>query len=413
MAFQQALSGLNSASKSLDVISNNVSNSGNVGFKMSNTQFSDLFAASLTGAIPGMQVGIGTQVGRVSQAFSQGNITATNNPLDVAINGTGFFRMSQDGGVAFTRNGQFEIDKNGYVINAQGYRLTGYQADATGNILPGAPSELVINSADIPPKGTSTLTMALNLDSSSTVPATTPFNAASAGSYNYSTSATLYDSLGDAHILTMYFAKSGSNNWNMYTALDGDTQTSAGSPTATALAFNTAGTLATPMPITFASLTSAALTAGGAAPMTGVNLNLTNSSQYGTDFSVSSQTQDGFASGKLSGITIGDDGIVQGRYSNAQTRSLGQVVLANFADPQGLISLGSNLWSESPASGVPLVGTPKAGNLGTLTSGAVEDSNVDLTAELVNMITAQRNYQANAQSIKTQDQILQTLVNLR
>jgi flagellar hook protein FlgE len=411
MAFQQGLSGLNASSKALDVISNNVSNASNVGFKLANTQFADVFAASLNGSLAGVQVGIGTQVGAVSQAFTQGNITPTSNPLDVAINGSGFFRMNQNGTIAYTRNGQFEVDKSGYIVNAQGYRLTGYLASANGTILPATPTDIYLNTADLQPKTTTAVKMGLNLNSGSALPATATFSATDTTSYNSSTSATLYDSLGNSHILTMYFAKTGSGAWNMYTALDGTTQTSGtpAAPTATALTFDSAGQLTSTMPVTLSGLT---VGTGATTPMT-ISLDLTGSSQYGSAFGVNSQSQDGYASGKLSGITIGKDGIIQGRYSNGQTSNLGQVVLANFANPQGLLALGSNLWAESPTSGQALVGSPLTGSLGSLTAGAVEESNVDLTAELVNMITAQRNYQANAQSIKTQDQIMQTLVNLR
>ena len=408
MAFQQGLSGLNAASKSLDVISNNVANASNVGFKQSGTIFADVYASALNGASAGLQVGIGTQVGKVSQIFNQGNITPTNNPLDVAINGAGFFRLNQDGAVAYSRNGQFQIDKNGYIINSQGYRLTGYPATPTGAILPASPEDIYIDTADLMPAQTSEIQIGLNLDSRATVPAnawvvgaTTP----DPSTYNSSTSVTVYDSLGNSHIMTMYFVTQGNGDWSMYTQLDGG----ATSATATALNFDTSGQLTTAMPLTVAGLT---VTTGANSPFD-ISLDLTSSTQYGSAFGINRQVQDGFASGRLSGITIGDDGIIQGRYSNGQTRNLGQVVLANFANPQGLLSLGNNLWGESPASGQPLIGAPNTGSLGELTAGAVEESNVDLTAELVNMITAQRNYQANAQSIKTQDQIMQTLVNLR
>ena len=407
MAFQQGLSGLNASSKALDVISNNVANATNVGFKLSGTQFTDVYAAALNGASAGLQIGIGTQIGQVSQVFNQGNITPTNNPLDVAINGAGFFRMDNGGSVAYTRNGQFQVDKNGYIVNTQGYQLTGYPASATGTILPASPSAIYIDTADLMPAQTAAIKMGLNLDSRSAVP-TNPWVAASTtpdpSTYNSSTSATIYDSLGNSHIETLYFRTAGAGNWNMYSQLDGGA-----TGAATPITFSTTGQLTTAMPLTLAGLT---VTTGAVSPFS-ATLDLTSSTQYGSTFGVNKQSQDGFASGRLSGITIGNDGVIQGRYSNGQTRNLGQVVLANFANPQGLISMGNNLWGESPRSGQPLVGAPQTGSLGQLTAGSVEESNVDLTAELVNMITAQRNYQANAQSIKTQDQIMQTLVNLR
>lgn len=408
MAFQQGLSGLNAASKQLDVISNNVANSGNVGFKSSSAQFSDVYASALNGAAAGMQIGIGTQVGAVAQSFTQGNITATSNSLDVAINGSGFFRMDNNGSIAYTRNGQFQINKSGYIVNSDGYELTGYPADATGTILPASPGAIYIDTADLQPVQTTKINMGLNLDSDKTVP-TNAWVAGSAtpdaSTYNSSTSVTIYDSLGNSHIETLYFRTQGNGTWDMYTSTDGG----ATSATPTTLSFSSTGQLTTTMPVTIAGI---AVTTGATTPFN-VSLDLTSSTQYGSSFSVNKQTQDGYASGRLSSTSIGDDGIITGRYSNGQTRVLGQVVLANFANPQGLLALGSNMWGESPTSGQPLVGVPSSGSLGSLQSGAVEESNVDLTAELVNMITAQRNYQANAQSIKTQDTIMQTLVNLR
>ena len=241
MAFQQGLSGLNAASKSLDVISNNVANSGNVGFKSGTTLFNDVYAAALNGAASGVQVGIGTAVGAVAQQFSQGNITPTNNPLDIAINGNGFFRVSGQGTIAYTRNGQFDVDKDGFVTSASGYRLTGYPADASGNILPASPIELQINTSDLQPQPSATVEVGLNLDSRETAPATSPFSATDPTSYNASTSVTLYDSLGNSHILTTYFVKTATGGqWNLHTQLDGAAAVASSSNPIT---FNGAGAL--------------------------------------------------------------------------------------------------------------------------------------------------------------------------
>lgn len=405
MAFQQGLSGLNAASRALDVISNNVANSSTVGFKGSSALFSDVFASAMNGATgSGGQVGIGTSTSAIAQQFEQGGITATNNPLDLAINGGGFFRMSGEGSIAYTRNGQFDVDKDGYIVNTGGFRLTGYPANSTGTILPATPTDLRVDTADLPPNPSSAIEIGLNLDSRDTTPVNA-FSETDPTSYNSSTSVTVYDSLGNDHILTMYFRKAAGGTWDVYQSLDGGTAASTG----TQLTFDGAGlltggasqTLSLTIPATFGANSSQALA-----------LDFTGTTQYGRDFGVNRTTQDGFSSGSLSGMTISEDGILQGRYSNGQTRNLGQVVLANFSSPGGLISLGDNLWAESPSSGQPLVGAPGSGNLGLLAAGSVEDSNVDLTAELVNMITQQRAYQANAQSIRTQDEVLQTLVNL-
>lgn len=411
MAFQQGLSGLDGASKALDVISNNVANSSTVGFKGATTKFGDVYAAAMNGAAAGIQIGIGVSVGAVSQSFSQGNITPTNNPLDLAINGNGFFCVQKtDGTLAYTRNGQFELNKNGFLVNAGGLQLLGYPANAAGQILPATPSPIVLNSSDLQPAATSNIKVGLNLDSRNTTPAVAFASTAAKPipdplSYNSSTSVTIYDSLGNSHIETMYFRANGGGSWNMYAAIDGGV---ANGPTA--LNFDTSGNLTTAMPLAMSENIAASF---GAVTPVNFNLDFTGSTQYGSAFGINKQQQDGYASGRLSGITIAQDGTIQGRYSNGQSKVLGQTVLSNFSNPNGLLSLGDNLWAESPTSGQPLVGAPGSGTLGLISAGSVEDSNVDLTKSLVDMITFQRAYQANSQSIKTQDQIMQTLVNLR
>lgn len=402
MSFQQGLSGLNGAAKALDAISNNVANSNTVGFKISNAQYADVYAAALTGA-GAAQIGIGTQVAAISQSFTQGNITVTNNPLDVAINGGGFFRISTNGTISYTRSGQFVADKDGYITNATGGRLTGFPADTNGIIVPATPTDLRIDTADLQPNATTSADIGVNLDSRETVPSVTPFNINQPLSYNSSTSVTTYDSLGNPHVMTLYFVKeAAARQWTVYANLDG------GAATANTLDFSTSGALTTAMPLTALNFALA----NGAANMS-VALDFTGTTSFGSTFGVNSMGQDGFTSGRLSGISVSDNGLVQGRYSNGQSRNMGQIVLANFNNPNGLLSLGANQWAESPDSGPPLVGAPGTSSLGIVQSGAVEESNVDLTTELVNMITQQRTYQANAQSIKTQDQLLQTMVNLR
>jgi flagellar hook protein FlgE len=405
MSFQQGLSGLNAAAKSLDTVGNNIANSGTVGFKSASTLFSDVFASTLGG---GIQVGIGVAVGGVSQQFTQGNLTVTSNPLDLAVNGQGMFRLSNNGATTFTRNGQFNIDKDGFVVNPSGYRLTGYLANASNVIVPSTPAEIFINTADLQPQPTGNSSVGarigLNLDSRQPVNALA-FDVNDPTTYNSSTSITVFDSLGNPHLMSMFFKKDSANNWSLYSNLDGGVASAA-----TPMTFNSTGALTAPASGIVAQ--SHAVTTGAVTPLA-FNLNLTGSTQYGNIFGVNSVAQDGYTSGRLSGLSIASDGTVQGRYSNGQSRDLAQVVLANFNNPNGLTSLGNNQWGETPESGQPLVGVPGSGSLGALQSAAVEESNVDLTAELVAMITQQRAYQANAQTIKTQDQILQTLVNLR
>lgn len=409
MSFQQGLSGLNSSAKALDVISNNVANAGTVGFKTAGVHFSDVFAASLSGG-GASQVGIGTQLSAVVQQFTQGNITTTNNPLDISINGGGFFRMSQNNAVTFSRNGQFHLDNAGYIINDKAQRLTGYPVDSNGVVVPSTPVDLQLSSAQIPPRASSdplsgNLTGVLNLDSRESNPSVAPFNFANPSTYNFSTGLSVYDTLGVSHTLTTYYVRTGAGAWNVHATLDGASPQLVG-----ALAFDSSGAL-TSGP-TYA-LPSFALTSGAATPWSPGTMDFTGTTQYGNSSAVSRLTQGGYTAGSLAGLSVGSDGVIQGRYSNGQTRSLGQVVLADFTSPTGLVNLGGNQWSESSVSGPPLIGAPSSGSLGVLQSAAIEESNVDLTAELVAMITQQRNYQSSAQSIKTQDQVLQTLVNLR
>ena len=407
MSFQQGLSGLNAAARNLDVISNNVANANTVGFKQGRAEFADLYANTLASA-GRATVGLGVTTSSVSQQFSQGNITTTNSPLDIAINGGGMFRVSNNGAIAYTRNGQFQIDKNGYVVTGTGARVNGFPVDATGRLTTGAPADLQISASDIAPKPTSQLSMLMNLDSRKTVP-TGAFLPTDASTYSSATSINIYDSQGNAHAFSTYLVKTATaNQWDVYATLDG---TQVGTGTIGQLTFNADGTLdttASAVPFTVALVANNGATFPAALP-----IDFTGTTQYGSAFSLNAATQDGYAAGKLTGLAVDESGVIMGRYSNGQSQIQGQIALVTFANMQGLSPMGGNQWVESSASGSPLIGTPGASNLGMLQSGAIEESNVDLTAELVNMITAQRNYQANAQTIKTQDQVLQTLVNLR
>lgn len=404
MAFSQGLSGLNAAAKALEVIGNNVSNANTIGFKQSRAEFADVFAASLSGA-GATQIGIGTKVADVAQQFTQGNITATNNTLDVAINGAGFFRLSNNGAITYTRNGQFQMDRNGYLTTSDGKRLMGNSAE---NLNGSSPVEIQIDTSDLQPVASTEITGTLNLNSASPAidQTVTPFSASDPTSYTNSTAITVYDNLGNSHNVQNYYVKTAANNWRVYTTVNGTDVTPTPTPT---MVFTNSGTLDTVnsniTPVTFTPTTGAAAL--------NLSFNYATSTQYGSSFSVNKLSQDGYSSGRIASFTIGDDGIIQGRYTNGQSKDLGRVVLANFVNPNGLQSLGGNQWMSTFESGDELIGSPGSSTLGVLQSSAVEDSNVDLTAELVNMITAQRIYQANAQTIKTQDQVMQTLVNLR
>lgn len=429
MSFQQGLSGLNAASKSLEVIGNNVANSSTVGFKQGQTQFADMYANSMNGS-GASAVGIGVSVANVAQQFTQGNISSSSNPLDIAIKGNGFFRMVNNGTVSYGRNGQFELDKNGYIVNpSQGYaHLTGYGTvlnTATG--LPaldtGKQVDIKIDTADIAPKTTDQATMVLTLDSRTPVLDPAKFDMNDPSTFSWSTPLPVYDSLGNVHSLQTYYVNGGpvsppGNTWSVFASCDGVpvgyTPPAAPVPIGT-VSFKTDGSIvpdsATP-PLQVDRAVTVAVGGGATTPIN-INIDFAGTTQYGSDFGRSAATQNGYTSGHLSSFNVGPDGNLLGTYTNGQTWLLGQVTLTNFANPNGLQPLGNNLWSETAASGVPLPGAPSTGTLGALQSSAVEDSNVDLTAELVNMITAQRAYQANAQTIKTEDQMMQTLVNLR
>jgi flagellar hook protein FlgE len=508
MSFQQGLSGLNGAAKSLDVIGNNIANASTVGFKGSTTQFADVYARSLNGA-GGNQAGIGVAVAGIAQQFTQGNIETSANPLDIAINGGGFFRTETSGLVQYTRNGQFSLDKNGMLVTPQGANLTGFGVGPNGQILAGSPSPLQISTADLKPVATTKIDTSLNLDSRVDPPTNYPFNANDPTTYNKQTPVDVYDTLGNAHVMSMYYVKTGAGTWDVYAGSDGTeltnvsvgaagqkdasataardawlTATKAVPPDAadiaaklqdyagkTSAAVVAAATAAGASAATISAIQAAATSAGSTAgytpdqidkditaavsvpgvpvghlnfdtngalsatlmspqtlpltvnlpifPPTGakdtlsIKLNFAGTTQYGADTSEKKTTQDGYTAGHLQRFSAAADGTILGQYSNGQTKALGQVVLANFTNPGGLEPLGNNSFAETSESGTPLVGAPDTGSLGVLQSSATEASNVDLTAELVNMITAQRVYQANAQTIKTQDSVLQTLVNLR
>jgi flagellar hook protein FlgE len=517
--FQQGLSGLNAASKSLDVIGNNIANASTVGFKSSQAQFADLYANSLNG-VSGNNAGIGVTTSKIAQQFTQGNIESSNNPLDVSINGGGFFRLVVNGAVQYSRNGQFHEDNTHTLVNAQGAQLTGYLSNTAGVIQLGAPVPLTLDKSDLKPVQTTAANFSLNLSSKELMPTKNPFNAADPETYNKQTVIDVYDSLGTPHIMTTYYVKTGANTWDVYAGADNKEVVTAGVvasvntdlgaiaardayleavrtvppvPTAIAAAAgayavaardamiaaaNTDPAAATPEQVAAIEDAAAKLDANGDGeiydmtpdqinaklaeavlvpavkattlifdrngalsptamaalnppqtlpvsiklpifPDTGaeqpmeVMTTFDKMTQYSSLTNDQGSTQNGYSAGTWQRYAIDENGVILGQYSNGKSRAMGQIAMANFASVDGLTPLGNNTWAESSNSGPPQVGVPNAGSMGKLRSSSVETSNVDLTAELVNMITAQRVYQANAQTIKTQDGIMQTLVNLR
>ncbi len=405
MGFQQGLSGLNAAARNLDVIGNNVANTNTVGAKSARAEFADLYANSLLGG-GNNSIGIGVTLSDVAQQFTQGDIATTNNPLDIAINGAGFFQMSTNGTITYTRNGQFKLDEQGYIVNAQGARLQGHMLDPATGAMGQITTDLKLTLGSIPPKGTSTAEIQLNLDARTDVPAN-PFSATDPTTYAGLTSMTVYSPQGQSHTLALYFTKTADNAWDINASLDGTAF--AGNPVSP-LTFGTNGIQdPPPAPVTIPVPFPAA--EGGDQD---VEFDLTQITQFGSPFVVTSLEQNGYGVGDMAGFSIGPDGSLLARYTNGRTLEQAELTLVNFRNPQGLQSIGANQWAETTESGTPnQAQTPGTGNLGTVQAGALEQSNVDLTGELVNMITAQRVYQANAQTIRAQDQLLQTIVNLR
>ena len=499
MGYQQGLSGLGAASSDLDVIGNNIANADTIGFKSGTAVFADMYANSVATAVNN-QIGIGTQLAEVQQQFSQGTINTTGQALDVAINGNGFFQMSNNGSLTYSRNGVFQLSNTGNIVNAQGLDLMGYAANSSGIINSAQTVPLTVPTTNIAPTQTTSITAQLNLDAQDSLmlgtpkvvvsttgtlassgatittasagsnaddytiafssptaytitdannaandssgtytagtaitlgngqtvtltgtavggdsvavsPTPTTFDASNSSTYNYSTSTQVFDSLGGSQSVNMYFAKTGSGAWDVYAGVAGGTASLVGTAN-----FNTSGALTG---VTSVATTTAADSIAFTIPNTdgsgtpqALTLDLAGTTQFGSVDGVNNLTQNGFAAGQLTSFTVGTTGILTGNYSNGQTASLGQVVLANFNDPNGLVDLGNNEYAQTAASGAAQVSTPGSTNHGTLQGGAVEDSNVDLTNELVNLITAQRNYQANAQTIKTQQTVDQTLINM-
>ena len=403
MGFSQAISGMNAASKQLDVIGNNIANSATVGFKSASISFADIYAGS--------KVGMGVKVASVMQNFNDGTITSTNNSLDVAISGNGFFRLvDSNGQIYYTRNGQFQLDAERNIVSVDGLQLTGYLATGTPpKIQQGsAPGPLKISQDMLNASATSKAFLQTNLNSNSKVPEKQPINAEDADTFNYSTNITTYDSLGNQRNVQLFYVKTADNQWDVHYLDSSDPNASL--KTLGQLEFDSSGKL-----ISDPEMTINLNGLNGSADNT-FTLSLANSTQQNMGKEVGSIKApiiDGYAAGDLVGYSINDDGTIYGVYSNQQTMLLGQIAMADFANVNGLESTGNNNWRSTPNSGAEVLGVANSGTFGSLASGAVEASNVDMSAELVNMIVAQRNYQSNSQTIKTQDQIFNTLVNLR
>ena len=402
--FSIALSGLTASNSALDITSNNIANANTIGFKSSDAEFADVYSSGAVN-LNNSTAGEGVRLATAAQQFTQGNISTSAGALDLAISGNGFFTLNGANGNVFTRNGQFSEDANGNVVSASGQFLQVYPPLANGGFNTGALSNLNLNTAQSAPVQTTTGNVILNLPSNAAVPAQAPFNPANSNTYTQSTSTTVYDSLGNSFPATFYFSQTATpDQWSVNLTING---TVVGAPQTLTFSNTGAQTLPANGTLTFAGFKPP----DGAQTMT-TGINFAQSTQYGTQFGVTSITQNGYTTGQLSTVSINPSGIVSAVYTNGRSTQLGQLAIANFPNPQGLQQLGNTNWAETFSSGTVVQGTANSAGFGSVQSGALESSNVDLTTELVNMITQQRAFQANAQVITTADQMSQTVIGI-
>ncbi|MEJ2630752.1 MAG: flagellar hook protein FlgE [Acidihalobacter sp.] len=421
MAFGTALTGLNAASEALNVTGNNIANAGTTGFKRSRAEFGDIYSTAY-GGMSNRSVGSGVQLQAVTQHFTQGSMNNTGNSLDLAVNGKGFFVFSDQGSQVYSRAGALQVDRDGYVVNSQGQRLQVYAPISNSGSSPtfnqGNLTDVQLSTSAGTPQATSNVSALLDLSAQASDLGAGTINPSDATSYTYSTPATIYDSLGSPHTAIMYFRKdtttpsttttAGSSTWDVLTQVDGNTVTTGGA-NQTQITFDDNGSLTSPANGQIAY--DAYSPSTGASPLN-LTLDLTGTSMFGDTNSVNSLTQNGYTSGRLSGIDVSGTGVISARYTNGQSQALGQVALADFANPQGLQPVGNTAWAQTFASGDVRLGAPGSGTFGQVQSGSLENSNVDLAKQLVNLITEQRDYQANAKVITTANTVTQTIIQM-
>jgi flagellar hook protein FlgE len=417
MSFNISLSGLNAAQKDLDVTGNNIANSSTIGFKQSRAEFADVFSNSVF-ANTKTQVGSGVNTSAVTQQFAQGSLQSTSNSLDLAIKGDGFFVLSPSASSlerTYTRAGAMQVNAEGFVTNANGDYLQVYQVNADGTakaVSLESTSALQIPEVAGEPTPTSTVTAALNLPASASAidRTTTTFDRTNSSTYTNSTSAVIYDSLGQSHTMTQYYTKTAQSTWEVQLYMDGSSIDPASGPTT--LAFDSTGKLTSTSPTSITS-SDFSMLANGADTTQTVSLSFSPVTQYSSSFQVSNMAQDGSTVGQLTNVSIGSDGVVAATYSNGSTTKLGMVALAKFSNPQGLTQIGDTSWKESQDSGNATPGTPNSGTFGSINSSALESSNTDLSAELVDLIAAQRNYQANSRALEVNSSLQDTILQIR
>ncbi len=415
-SFYTALSGMNTNGMAMQVISDNISNSNTVGFKSTSTQFEDILGMSLEGIAGFTHMGVGVDVSAMPIAFTQGTLVTTTVGTDVAVNGKGFFIVEDaiSNEQFYTRAGNFHVDDEGYFVNVNGLRVQGYLYDSTGTNLIETLDDIVVDQTTmIPPSITEEVDMVLNLDSAEdalTFDITDP-----GATSNYSTALTVYDTLGQSHTITVYFTKTAAQAWEWNATIDGS-DVNGGTPGTAQLfgsgdiAFTTDGLLSTAMPMDF--YTGAITFANGIAA-TDIDVDFSSTTQYGSPSIIQILTQDGYAAGNLSGISIITDGNIVGHYTNGQVKNIARLALADFPSLLGLERAGSLLFKQTTDSGVPLVNKPSEEGLGEVSAGMLEESNVDLAAEFIKMIITQRAYQANSKVISTTDEMLAQLMSIK
>jgi flagellar hook protein FlgE len=403
------ISGLNTNGNAMSVIGNNIANTNTIGFKSSRAVFSDLLSGSVNGSGGASQVGRGTGLSTVDNIFGQGTFESTESNTDLAIEGEGLFVLREPSGNAsyYSRAGAFRFDGDGFLVNPEGYRVQGKGFDANGNLSAGDPSDILVNiNSALPARMTGDMTLSTNLDANAPVIATA-FDVTDPTTYNYASSTTIFDSLGNTHILSTYFTKTADNVWD-WNVVDENNNTVADSGTLpnSTITFDTSG-----QQTGGGTATISGLNWGAATSVQDVDLNF-DTTQYANDSQVLSQDQDGYGPGSLMKISIGNDGTVTANYSNGERLKVSRIVLAKFANFGGLVKEGQNMFSATDAAGPPRVGMPGP-ELGSLFTNALEQSTVDLAAEFVKMITTQRGFQANSRVITTTDEMLGELINLK
>ena len=427
MAFTTALSGLNAAQNNLSVTGNNIANANTTGFKKSRSEFADVYATSL-GGVSSTTPGAGVRVANVAQQFQQGNLQFTDNSLDLGISGEGFFTLATSPtdvtNRVYSRSGEFKLNEDGFMVNNQGQALMAFKPNGTkvsDGFSTGVLQPIAINTVSGKPSATDQIDLAVNLEAGADV-ISVAFDKDLNNTFNNQTSATIYDSFGSSHIFTTYFVNrgivAGDPTWEVYHFIDDSPVALQSGDAFGELKFDSVGNLKAPVDVNGVVDGLFDLAPYSINPPTGANdieldkLNYLGSTQFQQKFSVNTLSQNGLPAGQLTGIDINDEGVIFARFSNGGAETIGQVALTRFANPQGLAKLGDTSWGHSPNSGEAISGEPGANNFGLIQSGALESSNVDLSAQLVNLIVAQQAYQANAQTITTENTIMQTILNI-